>query len=323
MRHCVEAQQFDPELLRHIFSNTNRLKKYKQDEKALKGKTIITLFYEPSTRTRLSFESAAYNLGANVLSTENAKEFSSAVKGETLEDTIRVISGYGHAIVMRHTDEGAAARAAMISEVPVINAGDGPGQHPTQALLDMYTIFEQLGRLDNLHIAMVGDLRRSRVVRSLSYLLAKYPENRMTFVTSPELRIRKDIKDYLCRHNLEYREIGDLEEVLPFADVVYMTRLQDERKDDQGNDLPAKYDAAMSIDEEKLSKMRRDAMLIHPLPKRGEIALSIDTERSDPRVAYFRQAHNGLYVRMALLELLVSDRTSKQVAEMLTWPKIE
>ncbi len=182
IKHILESQQFTPEILFSLFKRADELRKKGCDD-CLKGKILATLFYEPSTRTRLSFESAMLRLGGGIISTENAKEFSSAVKGESLADTIRIVAAYSDGIVIRHYETGAALEASKVSSVPIINAGDGKGQHPTQALLDVYTIFREFGRLNNLKIAMVGDLASGRTARSLCYLLAKFSGNKIIFVS--------------------------------------------------------------------------------------------------------------------------------------------
>src|SRR5579871_2497263 len=195
----------------------------------LQGRVMAALFYEPSTRTRLSFESAMLRLGGRTMGTDNAREFSSAAKGETLEDTIRIVAGYSDVIVLRHQEEGAARRAAAVSDVPVINAGDGAGQHPTQSLLDLFTIQDELGRIDGITVAMVGDLANGRTVRSLAYLLSKFRDVRLVFVAPPAVRMGDDIKRHLDENGISWREESDLGAVLPAADVVYQTRIQKER----------------------------------------------------------------------------------------------
>ncbi|HVH62298.1 MAG TPA: aspartate carbamoyltransferase, partial [Candidatus Dormibacteraeota bacterium] len=231
----------------------------------------------------------------------NAREFSSAAKGETLEDTIRIVSGYADVIVLRHYEQGAARRAAAVSSVPVINAGDGPGQHPTQALLDLYTIREELGRIDGVRVAMVGDLANGRTVRSLTYLLSKFKDIQVWFVAPPVVAMRGDLKTHLDEHQIQWVETQKLESVLPHVDVVYMTRIQKERFAD-----PAAYDAIRGtyrFDRDAMALMSKHAILMHPLPRVDEIAPEVD---EDPRAAYFRQARNGLHVRMALLDRLLS-----------------
>jgi aspartate carbamoyltransferase catalytic subunit len=261
---------------------------------------MAALFYEPSTRTRLSFEAAMLRLGGQTMGTDNAREFSSAAKGETLEDTIRIVSGYADAIVLRHNEEGAAKRAAAVSSVPVINAGDGPGQHPTQALLDLYTIRDDLGHIDGIRIAMVGDLANGRTVRSLTYLLSKFSDIRICFVAPPQVAMRKDIKDHLDEHKVPWFETQDLDVVLPQVDVVYQTRIQKERFTDEASYRAVK--GVYRIDASTLARMSKEAIVMHPLPRVDEIAPEVD---SDPRAAYFRQARNGLWIRMALLERLL------------------
>jgi aspartate carbamoyltransferase catalytic subunit len=270
----------------------------------LKGRIMASLFYEPSTRTRLSFEAAMLRLGGEALGTESAGEFSSVAKGETLEDTVKIVAAYCDVIVLRHFDVGASKRAAAISPVPVINAGDGPGQHPTQALLDLYTINKELGRLDGLRIAMVGDLANGRTVRSLSYLLSKYDGVELVFVAPPAVAMGRDIKTHLQERGVPYTETEDLDSVLPDVDVVYQTRIQKERF---GNRM-AEYRRVSGIyvmDARTMALMRPDAVLMHPLPRVGEISHEVDR---DPRAAYFRQAQNGLYIRMALLSMLLGSR---------------
>ncbi len=303
LQHFIESQQLTKSLIFSLFQRADHLRKGSHD--VLKGKLLATLFYEPSTRTRLSFESAMLKLGGQVVTTENAKEFSSTVKGESLEDTTRVLSAYVDAIVIRHFEEGAAKRAAAISTVPIINAGDGKGQHPSQALLDIYTIHRELGRLDNIKIAMVGDLAHGRTVRSLSYLLGKFENIEIIFVSPEHLRIGDDIKEYLDRHDIHWREEIDLQKVLPEADILYLTRIQKERM------CPEEYASSKGkyiITEESLKLIKATARILHPLPHVEEIELPVETEQSDPRVAYFRQAENGLYIRMALLEMLLNKR---------------
>jgi aspartate carbamoyltransferase catalytic subunit len=258
---------------------------------------MASLFYEESTRTRFSFETAMLRLGGSVISTENARQFSSVSKGETLEDTIRIMNGYADVIVMRHYESGAARRAADISRVPIINAGDGTGQHPTQAFLDLYTIQKELGHIDDISIAVVGDLANGRTVRSLCYLLAKYRNVRIYMVAPEVVRMREDIKEYLCRHDVWFREETDLRAIAPHIDVLYQTRIQKERFGDRTED----YQAARGIyvvDRELLQTMKPDSIVMHPLPRVDEITTDVD---GDPRAAYFRQAQNGLYIRMALL----------------------
>jgi aspartate carbamoyltransferase catalytic subunit len=302
LRHIVESQQFSRALLEDLFVLADDMKSQPHRYAGrLKGQLMAALFYEPSTRTRLSFEAAMLRLGGRTMGTDNAREFSSAAKGETIEDTIRIVSGYSDVIVLRHYEEGAARRAAAVSSVPVINAGDGPGQHPTQALLDLYTIRDEIGHVDGIRIAMVGDLANGRTVRSLTYLLSKFRDIRVCFVAPPQVAMRQDIKDHLDEHHVPWAETQDLDAVLPQVDVVYQTRIQKERFPDEASYLAVK--GVYRIDARAMSLMQRSAIVMHPLPRVDEIAPEID---SDPRAAYFRQARNGMYVRMALLDRVLS-----------------
>jgi aspartate carbamoyltransferase catalytic subunit len=262
---------------------------------------MAALFYEPSTRTRLSFESAMLRLGGRTMGTDNAREFSSVAKGETLEDTIRIVAGYADVIVLRHHEAGAARRAAAVSDVPVINGGDGRGQHPTQSLLDLYTIRDELGRLDGVRVAIVGDLANGRTARSLAYLLSKFRDVELWFVAPPRVGMGRDIKEHLNEHGVTWHETEDLDAVLPRVDVVYQTRIQKERFADE-----AAYRALRGvyvIGLEAMARLRADAIVMHPLPRLNEIEPAVD---ADPRAAYFRQARNGVQVRMALLDMVLS-----------------
>ncbi|CAH2053232.1 unnamed protein product [Thlaspi arvense] len=300
----IEGQQFDREMLSAIFDvarEMEKIEKSSSQSEILKGYLMATLFYEPSTRTRLSFESAMKRLGGEVLTTENAREFSSAAKGETLEDTIRTVEGYTDIIVMRHFESGAARKAAATANIPVINAGDGPGEHPTQALLDVYTIQSEIGKLDGISVALVGDLANGRTVRSLAYLLAKFKDVKIYFVSPGIVKMKDDIKDYLTSNGVKWEESSDLMEVASKCDVVYQTRIQRERFGER-LDL---YEAARGkyiVDKDLLGVMQKNAVIMHPLPRLDEITPDVD---ADPRAAYFRQAKNGLFIRMALLKLLL------------------
>jgi aspartate carbamoyltransferase catalytic subunit len=260
------------------------------------NRILATLFYEPSTRTRFSFEAAMHRLGGRVLSTEHAHSFSSAIEGEQVEDSIRIIGAYSDVIVIRHHEEGGAKRAAEVSPVPVINAGDGNGgQHPTQALLDLYTIYRERP-LDGLSVAIIGELDRGRTARSLAYLLAKFERVRIFFVSPPELQMKPDILEYLDEHGTHYELEAEIEKVIGEVDVVYQTRIKPERVTD------TKRLKRYAIDSAVLSRMKRDAMILHPLPRTVELDKTVD---NDPRALYFRQATNGLFVRMALLTMLL------------------
>lgn len=303
LKHVIKSQQFDRDLLRDLFSNSNEMESvFKNGQsKLLSGKILATVFYEPSTRTRLSFESAMMRLGGRIITTENAKEFSSAAKGENIEDTVRVIQSYADAIVIRHHESGTAERASQFSNVPIINAGDGPGQHPTQSLTDLYTIEKELGQIDDISIAMVGDLANGRTVRSLCYLLSKYRGIKIYFVSPEVVRMKDDIKQFLSKNNIHFTEETDLKKVAKQVDVIYQTRIQKERFGDRMDEYhmaSGKY----IIDDEILSIMKDKSIIMHPLPRLDEISNSVD---GDSRAAYFRQAQNAVYVRAALLKHLL------------------
>ncbi len=304
MFHIIESQQFSPEILFKLFKKADELRN--SHKNTLKGKIMTALFYEPSTRTRLSFESAMLKLGGEVIGTENAREFSSAVKGESLEDSIRVISRYCDCIVMRHNEEGAALNASKVSKVPIINAGDGKGQHPTQALLDIYTIYRELKRLENFKIAMVGDLASGRTVRSLCYLLGKFNNIEIIFVSPENLKIGDDIKEYFEKHNVIFKEDDNLNKILPEIDIVYITRIQKERID---LDDYEKAKGKFVINQNNFNLIKKNSRIMHPLPRVEEIDLPIHIEENDKRVAYFRQAENGLFIRMALLDFILNNKS--------------
>lgn len=297
MKHIIESQQFSVDIINKLFAFADALER--KPDQCMRGKIMACLFYEPSTRTRFSFESAMIRLGGNVISTENAKDFSSAAKGETIEDTIKVVNNYANVIVLRHYEIGASKRAAAVSTVPVINAGDGAGQHPTQALLDLYTIQRELGHVDKIKIAMVGDLKNGRTVRSLAYLLSKYKDVEIFFVSPSGLEIGEDIKSHLREHKVKFKEYNRLEPIIKTADVIYQTRVQKERFPDPKE--YQKFKGALIIDKNLMDKMKSKAIIMHPLPRVDEISTEVDIS---PKAAYFRQAYYGLLVRMAILKLL-------------------
>lgn len=302
LRHVLESQQFSRQLLDDLFERADDMRADPHRAAGrLQGRVMAALFYEPSTRTRLSFESAMLRLGGRTMGTDNAREFSSAAKGETLEDTIRIVAGYADVIVLRHHEEGAARRAAAVSDVPVINAGDGKGQHPTQSLLDLYTIKDELGRIDGVRVAMVGDLFNGRTARSLAYLLSKYRDVEVWFVAPPQVAMQDDIKQHLDEHGVRWHETEDLDSVLPQVDVVYQTRIQKERFDDEASYRAVK--GIYVIDTASMARLRSEAIVMHPLPRLDEIDPAVDADR---RAAYFRQARNGVQVRMALLDAVLS-----------------
>ena len=298
LQHVVESQQFTVPLLMELFHRARGMERLvaRGGTEDYRNRILATLFYEPSTRTRFSFEAAMYRLGGRVLSSEHARSFSSEMEGEQVEDSIRIIGNYADVIVIRHHEEGGARRAAQVSPVPVINAGDGQGgQHPTQALLDLYTIYRERP-LDGLSVAIIGELDKGRTARSLAYLLAKFERVKIYFVSPAEMQMRPDILQYLDRHNVWYELTEDIDRVVWEVDVVYQTRIRPERVPDKGS--LGRFAISSAI----LAKMKKDAMILHPLPRTVELDKNVD---SDPRAFYFRQAVNGLYVRMALLTMLL------------------
>jgi aspartate carbamoyltransferase catalytic subunit len=320
LRHLTESQQLTVPVLMDLFARSREMERI-----VLRGGThdyhhriMAALFYEPSTRTRLCFEAAMHRLGGQVLSTEHARSFSSEIEGEQVEDSIRIIGSYCDLIVIRHTDQDGAQRAAAVSPVPVINAGDGNGgQHPTQALLDLYTIYRERS-LDGLSIAFIGELDRGRTARSLAYLLAKFERIRIYFVAPPEMQMKPDILEYLDRHGVRYTLENNLDRVIRHVDVLYQTRIRPDRNtgvlpvtprsafqpsDNRKSSSDAPF-GAFAIDSSVLQKMKSDALILHPLPRTVELDKTVD---SDPRALYFRQAANGLYVRMALLAMLLDN----------------
>lgn len=304
LKHVIHSGQFDREMLEELFVLAQEMETLPYNATVLDRRIMICLFYEPSTRTRFSFEAAMLKLGGQILATENAKEFSSGAKGETLEDSIRVASEYGDVIVIRHFDAGSAETSSKVSRVPVLNAGDGTGHHPTQALLDIYTIYKELGKIDNLSIALVGDLAHGRTVRSLANLMGKNCRNIQFYFVSPDnVKMNDDVKEMLESYGVSFEEHVDLKEVAKKVDVIYQTRIQRERFNSAVEYQKAK--GVYVIDEEILSVMKKDAIIMHPLPRVDEISYKVD---KDPRAAYFRQAHNGLYVRMALLKVLLEKK---------------
>lgn len=263
---------------------------------ACRRKKLATLFFEPSTRTRLSFEAAMYELGGNVLSMADAKS-SSAVKGESVADTVKVISCYADIIAMRHPKEGAPYVASLNASVPVINAGDGGHNHPTQTLADLLTISREKGHFDNLTVGFCGDLKFGRTVHSLIEALARYNNVRFVLISPEELKLPSYVKnDVIKAKNLEYIQTTDLEKVMPELDVLYMTRVQKERFFNEEEYLRLKDSYILTLD--KLENAKPDLSILHPLPRVNEISVAVD---SDPRACYFKQVLNGKYMRMALI----------------------
>jgi aspartate carbamoyltransferase catalytic subunit len=298
LRHVIESQQFTVPLLMELFDRARGMERVVARGGSLdyQHKILATLFYQPSTRTRFSFEAAMHRLGGRVLSTEHARTFSSEIEAEQIEDSIRIIGTYSDVIVVRHHEAGGARRAAQVSPVPVINAGDGDGgQHPTQAVLDLYTIYRERP-LDGLSVAIIGELDRGRTARSLAYLLAKFDRIRIFFVSPPEVQMKPDILEYLDRHGVRYELESDISRVVGEVDVVYQTRIRPERV------AVAPGIKRFAIDSSVLRQMRSDAIILHPLPRTVELDKTVD---DDPRALYFKQAANGLYVRMALLTMVL------------------
>ena len=298
LKHVVESQQFTLPLLMELFDRSRLMERIVARSGTLdyQNRILASLFYQPSTRTRFSFEAAMHRLGGRVLSTEHARAFSSEIEAEQVEDSIRIIGSYCDVIVIRHHEPNGAVRAARVSPVPIINAGDGDGgQHPTQALLDLYTIYRERP-LDGLSVAFIGELDRGRTVRSLTYLLAKFERVKLFFVSPQEMQMRNDILQYLDRHGVRYEVESDIDRVVSEVDVVYQTRIRPER-------LPRPAGShRYAINSSVLERMKPDAMILHPLPRTVELDKTVD---DDPRALYFRQAANGLYVRMALLTMVL------------------
>ena len=264
------------------------------------GKKLATCFYEPSTRTRLSFESAMLNLGGSVLGFSSA-DSSSAAKGESVADTIRVISCYADICAMRHPKEGAPRVAAEYTAIPVINAGDGDHQPPTQTQTELLTIRSLKGRLDNLTIGFCGDLKFGRTVHSLIHAMVRYPNVRFVLISPPELRIPEYLRDdVLLANHIEFKEVGNLDEALPELDILYMTRVQRERFFNEEDYIRLKD--CYILDRKKMKMAKPDMFILHPLPRVNEISVEVD---NDPRAAYFKQAQYGVYVRMALIMTLL------------------
>ena len=294
----LSVSQFDAEKLEYIFIRAREMREMVKrvgGTDLLKGHVLACIFYEPSTRTSASFIAAMERLGGCVIPITQGVQFSSVSKGETLADTMRVLEQYADVIVLRHPEIGSAQLAADYASVPVINAGDGPGEHPTQALLDLFTIREELGQVDGLKIAMVGDLRYGRTVHSLTKLLLQYDVS-LRFVSPESLRLPLNIMNQVIDAGKPVRETHDVADVIENADVLYVTRVQKERFSDlaQYEEMKDFYE----ITPELMEKAKEKMIVMHPLPRVGEIHYAID---DDPRAAYFRQVQNGMYIRMALL----------------------
>ncbi|MCQ2537825.1 MAG: aspartate carbamoyltransferase [Lachnospiraceae bacterium] len=310
MRHLISPQDLSVKeledlivLAKDIIANPENY-----SEKC-KGKKLATLFYEPSTRTRLSFEAAMLNLGGSVLGFSSA-DSSSAAKGESVADTIRVISAYADICAMRHPKEGAPLVASMHSSIPVINAGDGGHNHPTQTLTDLLTISQLKGRLDHLTIGCCGDLKFGRTVHSLINAMSRYEGVKFVLISPEELKIPTYLRtETLDENGIEYKEVRNLEEVMPELDVLYMTRVQRERFFNEEDYIRLKD--SFILDNSKMKLGKPDMLVMHPLPRVNEISTEVD---NDPRAVYFKQAEYGVYIRMALILTLLEDAKKSKEA---------
>ena len=301
MRHLMSPLDLSVEETDKLLNLANDIEKNPEKyAHACAGKKLATCFYEPSTRTRLSFEAAMLNLGGSVLGFSSA-DSSSAAKGESVSDTIRVISSYADICAMRHPKEGAPLVASEKSTIPVINAGDGGHQHPTQTLTDLLTIHSLKGHLDNLTIGLCGDLKFGRTVHSLIHALIRYPNVKFVLISPEELRVPSYIReDVLAQNNVPFKEVVRLEEALPELDILYMTRVQKERFFNEEDYIRMKD--FYILDKTKMELAPEDMLVLHPLPRVNEISTEVD---DDPRAVYFKQAQYGVYVRMALILTLL------------------
>ncbi len=300
MRHLISPLDFSVEELDDLLDLASDIEKNPDKYKeACKGKKIATLFYEPSTRTRLSFEAAMINLGGSVLGFSSA-DSSSASKGESVSDTIRIISCYADICAMRHPKEGAPLVAASKSSIPVINAGDGGHQHPTQTLTDLMTIRSLKGRLNNLTIGLCGDLKFGRTVHSLINALLRYENISFVLISPPELRVPEYIRENMTKAGAPFKEVTKLEDVMSDLDILYMTRVQKERFFNEEDYIRMKD--SYILDKRKMELAKDDMLVLHPLPRVNEISVEVD---DDPRAVYFKQVQYGVYVRMALILTLL------------------
>lgn len=301
MRHLLNPLDFSVEETAKLLDLASDIEKNRDKYKDIcKGKKIATLFYEPSTRTRLSFEAAMINLGGSALGFSSASS-SSASKGESVSDTIRMVSCYADICAMRHPKEGAPTVASLKSGIPVVNAGDGGHQHPTQTLTDMMTIRSLKGRLDNITIGFCGDLKFGRTVHSLIESLVRYPNVKFILISPPELRVPSYIReDVLEANNIPYKEVTSMEDSLPELDILYMTRVQQERFFNEAEYLRLRD--TYILDKSKMALANKDMLVLHPLPRVNEISVEVD---DDPRAAYFKQVQYGVYVRMAIILTLL------------------
>ncbi|MCD8248610.1 MAG: aspartate carbamoyltransferase [Lachnospiraceae bacterium] len=300
MRHLMSPLDFSVEELDDLLALAHDIELHPEKyAHACDGKKLATLFYEPSTRTRLSFEAAMLNLGGNIFGFSSAAS-SSAAKGESVSDTIRMISCYADICAMRHPKEGAPMVASRVSSIPVINAGDGGHQHPTQTLTDLLTIRSLKGRLGDFTIGLCGDLKFGRTVHSLVHALARYKGVNFIFISPEELRIPDYMKEMLDEHGLPYREVERIEDVMPELDILYMTRVQRERFFNEEDYVRLKD--FYILNKKKMALAKDDMIVMHPLPRVNEISVEVD---NDPRAVYFKQVQYGVYVRMALILTLL------------------
>lgn len=301
-KDILDANQFSKEDIDIVLKTAKKMKKLvltKGGNDILKGKIMTAMFYEVSSRTFGSFVSSMQRLGGGIIPLQGMAN-SSAGKGETFEDTVQTFTAYSDVIVIRHPEVGSVAKAAAVTSLPVINAGDGIGEHPTQALYDLLTIEDEIGRLDNLHLAFFGELARYRPVNSLSKILALYPKVKLSFISQPEVPMNPQTREYLKERKVPIFESDKIDEVLPNIDVLYVTRVKKEFMDEE---LYKKIQGKYTVDKKLVGKMKKKSIIMHPLPRIGEITTDVD---SDPRAVYLTsQVRNGLYIRMALLALVL------------------
>jgi len=302
MRHILSGDQFCREEIDNLFKLTDHIRENERSyQAAISDKVVATIFYEPSTRTRLSFEAAILRLGGKNISTENATEMSSVTKGETLEDTIRVMAAYSDAVIIRHPSVTSATDAAAVSSVPIINAGAGKGEHPTQALLDTYTIYKNKGKLDGISLAVMGDLKYGRTIHSLIKLMCLYKDVTIYGLSHDVVALTDDYIKYMEERGIKYNKVEKLTDLPKDLDIIYQTRTQTERFEEKG----VKAEEII-LNQETMSHFGPDTLILHPLPRVNEISTDMD---DDPRAKYFEQSENGMYVRMGLLyEILVNNK---------------
>lgn len=303
-KDIISLDQFSQKDIKILFSQVPKMREIAlkaMPSKIIAGKIVVILFYEPSSRTFGSFSAAIKQIGGQTVEILNPQQFSSVVKGETFEDTIRVFEAYSDAIIIRHPETGSAQKAADIAKfVPIINAGDGIGEHPTQALADLYTIKEKFKQVNNLHIVFLGELAHYRSVNSLAKLLALYPGIKMSFVAPPQVGLNPNIRSYLKEKKVKIQELQDIDKVIGDADVLSVSRV---KKEFMPEELYKNIQGKYRVDNNTLLKMKKGSIIMHPLPRVGEIATEVD---NDPRAVYLTsQIRNGMYVRMALLALVL------------------